>query len=216
MVKTLWIGLSVGALAALGACSTDNSTPLKDLSTMFGETHVEIVANTQVSVLLHVASDGCVTLSDHTVATFDGQQMEMTHGGYAEDASGCYPIAFWFKKFPENQIGAREKASGGADMVIQDESASWKIAPTQLFGNDLELDASTNTILWPNVDHISTVHTVPTVGYEIQPAAIKLAAGAQIQSATATAYPLPTLCAGPDRCTIDLSRTRDFTKISPQ
>jgi len=209
-------GNSVGALAALGACSTDNSTPLSELSKTFGETHIEIVADHQVNILLHIAGDGCATLSDDVVATYGGLPMQMSNGGYAEDASGCYPIAFWIKDFPENLVGDRERASGGSDISITDASASWKVAPTQLFGNDLEIDAATSSIVWPNVDHIASVRIVPSVDYQIQSNSIKYTAGTEITYAQAFAHPVPTVCAGPGACTIDLSRTRNFTKTSPK
>ncbi|HEY0190837.1 MAG TPA: hypothetical protein VGC42_06910 [Kofleriaceae bacterium] len=216
MVKTLW--LSLGAVAALGACSTDNSTSLNDLSKTFGETHVEIFANNQVNLLLHIDGDGCATLGDDVVATYDGQPMAFSSGGYAEDSTGCYPIAFWVRDFPATQIGNRERASGAADIVIRDASASWRIAPTQLFGNDLEIDAATSSIVWPNVDHISTMSTLPYVNVQIDQlsSSVKYPAGTSITFAAATAHPIPTVCAGPGRCTVDMSRARDFSKVSPQ
>lgn len=206
------------SVASLGACSTDNTTPLNDLHSAYGATHLEIVADTQVNVLLHIEGDGCATLGDDVTATFDGQVMEMSRGGYAEDASGCYPIAFWLRDFDAKRIGNRERASGAANLVISDASARWAVAPTQLFGNDLEIDAATSEISWPNVDRISTMRTIPDYPLELNAdaSAATYPAGAHIQMVQASAHPIPSLCSGPGQCSVDMYRVRDFGSTLPQ
>ncbi|HEX4418764.1 MAG TPA: hypothetical protein VH165_12725 [Kofleriaceae bacterium] len=213
MVKTCL--LVFGAAGALAACSQDNSTALKDLSTTYGDTTIEIVARSQVNVLLHVNGDSCPTLSDDAVAMFDGQQMEVSRGGYAQDATGCYPIAFWFNKFPADVVSQRERTSNGAEMIIKDASQTWHIAPTQMFGNELTNDTVASRLVWPNVDNIATAVVYPTVDLRIAGDNVYYPAGTNVTFAQVRAFPAVTLCDGPGTCSVDLQRDVTFGTSLP-
>src|SRR5262245_14082555 len=121
-----------GALLALGACAQDKSTPLARL----GTSQIEIVANSRVNVLMHIdETAGCPTLSEDTHALFDGQPMKMTYGGYDTNASGCYPIGFWFDKPPLDAMTGFERATQHAQLEISDKSATWSVQSGQLFAD---------------------------------------------------------------------------------
>jgi hypothetical protein len=218
MVKTLFLAIPLGALA-LGACTTDNSTPLKDLSTKFGATTMEIVAQGQVSVILHVAGDGCPTLSDNTKATFNGHEMLIANGGSATDAFGCFPIAFYLDDSvtPDELASFERKASAasggtvGSQLAITDSSSAWQVAPTRLFGNHLENDTANSRIIWQDVDNIATARIVPSQDLRIEGDSIFYPPGTQVTYATAYAHPVPTVCNGPGTCTVDFGDSRAFT-----
>jgi hypothetical protein len=218
MVKTLCLAIPFAALA-LGACGTDNSTPLKDLSSKFGATTMEIVAQGQVSVELHVAGDGCPTLSDDLKATFNGHEMIAARGGSATDAFGCYPIAFMFDDSvtPDELASFERKASAasggavGSQLSITDSSTAWQVAPTRLFGNHLENDVANSRIVWADVDNIATARIVPSADLRVEGDSIFYPVGTQVEYATAYAHPVPTLCNGPGTCTVDFGDSRAFT-----
>src|SRR6266581_363908 len=89
-------------VVAVSACTTsDRTTSLESLERTYGQTHVEILAKSQLNVALHVdAAEGCPLLGEDVSATFDGMQMFVARGGYDLDSTGCYPIAFWFAPLP--------------------------------------------------------------------------------------------------------------------
>lgn len=218
MVKTLLLAIPLGALT-LGACATDNSTPLKDLNTKFGATTMEIVARGKVSVELHVDGDGCPSLSDNVKATFNGQEMLIARGGSATDAFGCYPIAFYLddKVNPDDLANFERKASvasGGAvgsQLEISDSSTSWQVAPTRLFGNHLENDVANSRIVWQDVDQIATARITPVADLRIEGDSMFYPPGTIVETATAYAHPVPTVCNGPGACTVDFEDARSFT-----
>ncbi|HET9619943.1 MAG TPA: hypothetical protein VFP84_01160 [Kofleriaceae bacterium] len=222
MVKTLCLAVPLGALA-LGACATDNSTPLKDLNTTFGATTMEIVARGQVSLELHVAGDGCPTLSDDLKATFNGHTMNVARGGSATDAFGCYPIAFFVDdSLTQDELAKSERAvSAGtgaisSQILIQDSSTTWQIAPTRLFGNNLENDVANSRIVWPDVDRIAEAIIYPAVDVKVQGDSMFYPPGTNVTYAQALAHPVPTVCTGPGLCTVDFQRTRSFSGPTKQ
>jgi hypothetical protein len=64
---------SLIALGLLAGCTQSNSsTSLADLAKKYGDTQLEVVANGQLNIELHVApSSGCPELSEELAATFD-------------------------------------------------------------------------------------------------------------------------------------------------
>jgi hypothetical protein len=221
MVKTLLFVLSVGSIGALGACTQD-STPLSELHTTFGNTTLEIVANTQVHMELHVdTTRGCPVLGDDVVATFDGEPMTVARGGYDTDARGCYPIAFSMTSFSPDRIAAWELRSvqvgaQGSEMKIQDATATWTISPTRLFTNDLVVDAAASRLVWQDIPEISTARIVPSVDVKIQGNSIYYPPGTVITYADAYAHPAPTLCDGPTSCLVNVERVRQFGPVNPR
>jgi hypothetical protein len=209
MAKQL-IGLS---LAALGACAQQQShTPLAKL----GQPNVEIVASGQVNVQLHVdESGGCPLLSDDVTAQFDGQPMMMTHGGYDENASGCYPIAFWFNAPPMTAINGFEKTANASQLVIKDASQTWSVNTTRLFANNFVNDTTNSQIVWTDVDSIASAQLLPPVPVQIQGNAIHYPTGSTIEYVDALAHPVPTLCDGPAICQVNLQGERDWRPTNP-
>src|SRR5882724_79691 len=105
-------------VAILGACAQQQATtPLAKL----GTGNIEIVAKGQINIELHVdETAGCPVLGDDRHALFDGQPMQMTHGGYDTNATGCYPIAFWFDSPPMTAINGFERGTNSSELVVQD------------------------------------------------------------------------------------------------
>src|SRR5512143_3655513 len=129
----------IALIVALGACAQQQaSTPLAKL----GTPSIEIVAKGQVNVELHVdETGGCPLLGDDVHALFDGQPMQMTHGGYDTNSSGCYPIAFWFNAPPMTELAGYERATNSSQLVVQDTNTAWAIETTKLFANDFVVDS---------------------------------------------------------------------------
>ena len=209
MAKQL-IGIS---LAALGACAQQQATtPLSKL----GNPNVEIVAKGQINIELHVdEAGGCPVLGDDVSALFDGQPMLMTHGGYDENASGCYPIAFWFNAPPMTAINGFEKSTNASELVVKDTSQTWSINTTRLFANSFFNDVANSQIVWTDVDSIAVAHVIPAVPFQIQGNAIHYPAGTDIEYVDALAHPVPTLCDGPAICQVSLQGVRDWRPINP-
>jgi hypothetical protein len=94
-------------------------------------------------------------LGDDLVATFNGEPMRVSRGGYDVTSRGCYPIAFWFDALPTSVVGV-ERRLDGSQLVVEDASTSWKIDTTRLFAQDFVLDAAASRIVWNDVAQIST------------------------------------------------------------
>lgn len=179
---------------------------------------MEVIARGPVSVELHVAGDGCPTLSDNIKATFNGHEMLIARGGAATDAFGCYPIAFSIDdSVPPDELASFERKAGanggtvGSQLLISDSSASWEIAPTRLFGNHLENDVANSRLVWQDVSNIATARIAPDSELHIQGDSIYYPPGTEITYATAYAHPTPTVCNGPGFCIVDFEDTRTFT-----
>jgi len=203
---------------AVGACSQSNSTPLDQLNTTFGDTSLEVVAGPRLIVELHVANTAsCPTLGDDVVAKFDGVPLNVARGGAATNSTGCYPIAFWLDSVPVEQMAAFEVSSGnaGSQMVIEDFSASWNIAPTNLFTTKFVIDAAASRIVWQNVSSISTATVVPHVDVKIDGSNILYPAGTKISHVEAYAHPTLSQCAGPTTCMVDLEGSQTFPGDAP-
>lgn len=205
------IALLVGA-GALAACAQQQAaTPLAQL----GASQIEIVANGRVNVLLHVdETAGCPRLADDAHALFDGQPMKMSYGGWDENASGCYPIGFWFDKPDTDTMVGFERQNASAQLVITDSSAAWSVQSGQLFATDFINDAANSQIVWTDVQHITSALVFPPATTTIEGNIIHYPAGHQIDWVQATSHPVPTRCEGPAVCTVDLQGTHDW-KASP-
>jgi hypothetical protein len=201
------------SLVALGACAQQQATtPLARL----GTPNIEIVAKGQLNIELHVdEAGGCPLLGDDVHATFDGQPMMMSHGGYDETADGCYPIAFWFNAPPMTTINGFEKTTNSSQLVVADKATTWNITTTRLFANDFFNDTANSQIVWSDVESIAAAHVLPSVPYQIQGNAIVYQPGADIQYVDALAHPIPTLCDGPALCQVNLQGMRDWGPINP-
>jgi hypothetical protein len=195
-------------LAILGACAQQQSgTPLAQL----GSPTIEVVSKAQLNVELHFdTSGGCPTLGDDVVALFDGQPMQMTHGGYDVDASGCYPIAFWFNDLPTAAIAGFEKQSSLSQLVIKDTASQWNIESTRLFANDFVNDTANSQIVWFDVTQITSAIVSPAAQTQIDGNTIHYTPGATIDFVDALAHPVPTRCDGPSVCTVNLEGSRDW------
>jgi hypothetical protein len=205
-MKKLWL------LAVLGACTTqDPSTSLADLNTKYGPAHIEVVANTnQVNIELHVTeTSGCPTLSDNLVATYDGQAMNVARGGYDTNASGCYPIAFWFNSVPMDAIVSFESETKASQIVLVDPTATWNVQSSRLLSNDFEIDATNSQIVWEDVTSITSAQ-VSNSAAVIVGNTIDYTPGATIDWVEAYAHPVPTECSGPSLCTVDLTGSRTW------
>lgn len=198
-------------LAVLGACAQQQSgTPLAQL----GSPTIEVVAKAQLNIELHVdTTNGCPTLGDDVQALFDGQPMQMTHGGYDVDSSGCYPIAFWFNAPPTASLGAFERQNSMSQLVIKDTASQWAVETTRLFANDFANDTVNSQIVWADVSQITSaiVTALPATATQIDGNTIHYTPGATIQYVDALAHPVPTRCDGPSVCTVNLEGFRDWT-----
>jgi hypothetical protein len=211
-MNKLWL------LAALGACAAkDPSTPLADLDSKFGAPSIELVAQAgQVNIELHVAeSTGCPQLRSDIVATFDGQPMRVSAGGYDTDHSGCYPIAFWFDSVPTDAIVGFESQIRSSQLQVVDPSATWNIATVRLLSNDFEVDAANSRIVWEDVTAITSAEVFPGARTTIVGNEIDYPAGTQIQGVSAYAYPSATVCTGPTLCTVSLQGSRSWNGTPP-
>jgi hypothetical protein len=199
-------------LAVLGACTANApTTSLAELNAKFGAPHIEVVASVdQVNIELHVTeTTGCPTLADNVVATFDGQPMDVARGGYDLDGSGCYPIAFWFNSAPMAAILSYEAETKTSQLVVADPGTTWNIQTTRLLSNDFEIDATASQIVWEDVTSITSAQVSNSEAI-IVGNAIDYTPGAMIDWVNAYAHPVPTLCAGPALCTVDLSGARSW------
>ncbi len=196
-------------VVALGACtSSSNTTPLSALP----NSQLEIVTNGKLNIELHVdETAGCPTLGDDAVATFDGQPMLMSRGGYDTNASGCYPIAFWFNDVPMAQVSGFEKVASGSELVVHDKSATWTVDTVKLFANDFIVDAANAQITWEDVTSMTSAQTSPYAALTIDGNVIHYPAGMTIDYVQALAHPVPTRCDGPGLCLVNLQGSRNFT-----
>jgi hypothetical protein len=206
-------------VVVLGACAQQqNTTSLADLRTAYGDTHLEVVAESQqVNIVLHVAApDGsCPMLRDETSATFDGNQMGVARGGYDLDSSGCYPIAFFISTLPIDQIHTFEATSGGSQFLVKDNSARWGVDTGAMFGNDFVDDPAHAQITWSDVTSISTATLDPIVKTTIVGNVIHYPAGTHVNYVSAWSHSVPTLCAGPVVCSTDIQGDRALGPINP-
>jgi hypothetical protein len=143
-------------------------------------------------------------------ATFNGERMHATRGGYDLTANGCYPIAFWFDALPGTVV-RRERSLSGSQLVVEDDSARWQIATSRLFGSSFEIDALASRILWHDVDEIATARVSPVVPIDITGNAITYPAGTSIRWVEARAHPAATRCDGPAVCTVSLESEHTFS-----
>ncbi len=196
-------------VAALGACTSQTpSTPLSALAT----SQLEIVTNGQINIELHVdETQGCPVLGNDVVATFDGATMQVSRGGYDTNASGCYPIAFWFNDVPMATINGFEKVAPGSELVVTDKSATWTVDTVKLFANDFVVDTASSQIIWEDVSAVSVAQVSPGAVVGIEGNAIHYASALPIDSVYAVSHPTPTRCDGPGLCMVDLAGSRSFT-----
>jgi hypothetical protein len=195
----------------LGACAAPPpSTPLAELRSAYGDTTIEVVARGQINIELFVApTTECPVLGDDVVATFNGEPMRVSRGGYDVTSRGCYPIAFWFETLPSDVMGV-ERRLDASQLVVEDASASWHVDTTRLFAQDFTLDTAASRIVWNDVEQISTARVAPVVAIEIEGNAIAFPPGTNITWVDARAHPAATRCEGPSICTVDLESARDF------
>jgi hypothetical protein len=190
-----------------GCTSQPKTTPLAQL----GTTQMEVVTNGKINIELHVdEADGCPTLDEHVTATFDGAPMQFSRGGYDTNASGCYPIAFWFNDTPLATVNGFEKTANGSELVVADKSATWTVDTVPLFANDFLNDTQSSQIIWTDVATIASAEIQPGAALQISGNAISYPVGLQVQAVFALAHPVPTRCDGPGLCTVSLQGQRDF------
>jgi hypothetical protein len=206
-MRKLWL------LVVLGACTTkDASTSLAQLADKYGATNVEIVATSgQVNIEMHVAeTSGCPQLSDDVIAQFDGQNMLVARGGYDTNSTGCYPIAFWFDSTPMVAAVGFEAVKTDSELMISDSSATWQINTSKLLSNDFVVDAATSSVVWEDVSTVTTAMASPNTVTSIVGNTINLSPGT-VQWVEAYAHPVPTQCAGPAECVVDVQASRNWT-----
>jgi len=198
------------ALFFVGACAAEPpSTSLADLQATYGDVTIEVVAREQVNIQLFVtATDECPYLGD-AVATFNGERMHVSRGGYDTTANGCYPIAFWFDQLPD-RVRNREGTLSGSQLQLVDDSATWSINTSRLFASRFEIDTAASQIIWRDVDEISTARVSPAAQLEITGNVITYPAGRSIDWVEARAHPAATRCDGPSVCIVDLQSDHDF------
>lgn len=207
-MRKLWL-----LAAVLGACtSKDASTPLAQLADKYGATTIEIVANSgQVNIEMHVAeTSSCPQLPDDLTAQFDGQNMQVARGGYDTNATGCFPIAFWFDSTPTAAATGFEVVKSDSELMLTDSSATWQINTSKLLSNDFEVDAAASTVVWTDVSAITTAEAFPNKVLSIVGNTMTLSPGT-VQWIEAYAHPVPTQCAGPAECVVDVQGSRSFT-----
>lgn len=199
--------------AFLGACADQqSSTALHAL----GDATLELVSfGGQVNVELKTKGTGCPLLAEDVHATFDGIPMEVSRGGFAETADGCYPIAFSILPSRLSGVAAYEAGTANTDLVIEDQSARWTVASTRLFTNQFEIDAASSRIVWQNVSAITSAQLEPAVTVQIEGNIIHYPPGTNVVSVSAYAHPIPTKCDGPGLCLVDLQGAHAF-KSTPQ
>jgi len=203
--------LAAGLLA--GCTSQQTSTPLSDLTKNFGPTSLEVVANGQLSILLHVnETQACPLIGENVVATFDGANMHVTRGGYDTNASGCYPIAFSFDSMPEATVAAYE-ATKGSELVVADASATWTVDTVKLFANDLINDPASSQIVWEDVTSISGAELAGASITSIQGNQINYQTVAGVRSVQAHSHPTASRCDGPGSCAVDLYGYRSYNGL---
>ncbi len=199
-------------VVGLAACASPKTTPLAQLQSAYGTTQLDVVTNGKINIELHVdETAGCPTLDEHVTATFDGAPMLVSRGGYDTNASGCYPIAFWFNDTPLATVNGFEKSAQASELVVADKSATWTIDTVPLFANDFVNDTQNARILWTDVTTISSAEIQPGGAGQISGNAISYPAGTQVQWVTATAHPTPSRCDGPGLCTVSLQGSRTFS-----
>jgi hypothetical protein len=192
----------------LAACTSQpKTTPLAQL----GTTQVEVVTNGKINIELHVdETQGCPTLDEHVMAMFDGAPMQVSRGGYDTNASGCYPIAFWFNDTPLATVNGFEKSANASELVVVDKSATWTVDTVPLFANDFLDDTQNSQIIWPEVSSIASAEISPGTPTQITGNVISYPVGLQITWVSALSHPTPTRCDGPGVCTVSLQGQRDF------
>lgn len=199
-------------VAGLAACTSQpKTTPLAQLQAAYGNTQMEIVTNGKINIELHVdESGGCPTLDDHVTATFDGAPMQVSRGGYDTNASGCYPIAFWFNDTPLATVNGFEKSAQASELIVADKSATWTVNTVPLFANDFINDTQNSRILWTDVTSITSAQIQPGAAVQISGNAISYPQGLVVQAVYALAHPTPDRCDGPGVCTVSLQGSRTF------
>ena len=197
MTKTLLVVVAISAACA----SQQPSTSLSKLNTA----RLGVVSNGSIAIELHVDGD-CPMLREDLFATFDGQPMNVARGGYATNATGCYPIGFWFDPMPAAALATFESGHSISQLEVIDPSAVWHIDATPLFTEASAFvdNPASATITWNGVATITTAETSPIVPVTISGNTIKYPAGTAINWVSARSHPVPTRCDGPESCTIDL------------
>jgi hypothetical protein len=191
----------------LGACTQQtSSTPLSELKT----TTLEVVARGQLNVEVHVdETAGCPTIGADVVARFDGSPMQVSRGGYDENASGCYPIAFWFDELPMATINGVENVGAASELLIADHSQTWRLDTTRLFANNFVIDSARGEVTWTDVAQITSARLDQAIT-GINGNVIHFAPGATVTQVEALAHPVPTLCDGPGTCVVNLEGFRTW------
>lgn len=199
--------------ATLGACADQQpSTPLHRL----GDTTLELVSlGQQINVELKITGKGCPLLGEDVRATFDGVPMNVSRGGYAETADGCYPIAFSISPNRLSGVATYEAGTASSDLIIEDASARWAIASTHLFTNQFTNDVAGSRIVWQNVTQITSAQLRPSVAVQIEGNIIHYPPGTDVTAVSAYAHPIPTKCEGPGLCLVDLQGAHAFEPLAP-
>ncbi|HTR53126.1 MAG TPA: hypothetical protein VMJ10_20665 [Kofleriaceae bacterium] len=203
------IFLAAGLLA--GCASQQTATSLADLQKQYGDVSLEVVATGDLSIEMHVASPGaCPLIGNDVAATFDGANMQVLRGGPDTDASGCYPIAFWFDVLPSAMVNNFEVATTRSELVVADASATWTIDTVKLFANDFVVDQNAATITWADVASISDAQVQPPAAVQIAGNVIHFPAGDTIAAVQAHSTPATSRCDGPQVCSVDLEGGRQL------
>jgi hypothetical protein len=200
---------SILVFGLVGGCANQPATPLAQLP----PSQIEIVADGQINIELHITTSECPLLRENTVAIFDGIPMNVSRGGYAFDHSGCYPIAFWVSQ--PGDVRVYERSATGSRLVVEDGSATWSIDTGRLLANDFQIDTTAARIVWPDVTQITTAGLVPNVPISIDGNTIHYPTGTNVERVDAYAHPTVSRCDGPVTCTVDLSGARNFDGITP-
>ncbi|HEY1554623.1 MAG TPA: hypothetical protein VGF94_07280 [Kofleriaceae bacterium] len=205
------------AAAALAGCTSQPTvTPLADLQKQFGDVQLEVIAKGSLAIEMHVNNSGdCPAIGQDVIATFDGANMEVLRGGPDTNASGCYPIAFWFDVLPQATLDGFEVATTRSELVVADKSSTWMIDTPKLFANDFFVDQDASTITWADVTQIQYAHIEPAANLTIDGNVIHYPAGMNVQEVHAHAEPVASRCDGPQQCGIDLTAGRQLTS-TPQ
>jgi hypothetical protein len=103
-----------------------------------------------------------------------------------------------------------EAVKTDSELMISDSSATWQINTSKLLSNDFVVDAATSSVVWEDVSTITTAMASPNTVTSIVGNTINLSPGT-VQWVEAYAHPVPTQCAGPAECVVDVQASRNWT-----